>query len=81
MISSLLKVVVAPAIGLALFRLAGITPEDYMPGLIILAAPTAVLVHILSTQLGGDPDYAPPAKAFCTILSGFTYAFWLAVGR
>ncbi|MCD4674585.1 MAG: AEC family transporter, partial [Desulfobacula sp.] len=80
LISSLLKVIVTPAIGFALFKLLSIPLEDYLPGLIILASPTATLTYIMAKEIGGDPDFAVAAISICTIFSGVTYSLWLSMG-
>ena len=79
LIASVLKVMIVPAIGLILFRLFSISPEDYLAGLIILAAPTATLTYIMAKEIGGDPDFAVAAISICTILSSVTYSLWLSI--
>ena len=79
MISSLLKVIVTPAIGLVLFKVLSITPTDYLPGLILLSSPTATLSYIMAKEIGGDPDFAVAAISICTIISSLTYGLWLSI--
>jgi predicted permease len=80
MISSFLKVMVAPAIGFVLFKILWVQPEDYLPGLIILSSPSATLTYIMAKEIGGDPDFAVAAISICTIISGLTYGLWLSIG-
>ncbi|WP_457551512.1 AEC family transporter [Desulfobacula sp.] len=80
MISSFLKVIIAPAIGLLLFKFLSVHPDDYIPGLIILCSPTATLTYIMAKEIGGDPDFAVAAISICTIISGLTYGVWLSIG-
>jgi len=80
MVSSFLKVMVAPAIGFLLFKLLSVHPNDYLPGLIILSSPTATLTYIMAKEIGGDPDFAVAAISICTIISGLTYGLWLTIG-
>lgn len=80
MVSCCFKILIAPAAGLLLFTLLSIAPSDYLPGLIILAAPAATLTYIMGKELGGDPDFAVAAISFSTIFSSMTYGFWLSVG-
>lgn len=75
-----LKLIIAPAIGWALFRFFGIAPVDYLPGLILLAAPSATLTYIMAKEMGGDPDFAVAAISICTMLSCLTYGMWLSIG-
>lgn len=78
--SSFLKIILAPAIGFLLFRLFSVTPENYLPGLIILSSPSATLTYIMAKEMGGDPDFAVAAISVCTLLSGATYGLWLSIG-
>jgi hypothetical protein len=80
LISTFLKLILAPAIGFMLFSLISSAPEDYLPGLIILASPTATLAYIMAKEIGGDPDFAVAAISICTILSSLTYTLWLHMG-
>jgi len=80
MVSSFLKVMVAPTIGLVLFKFFSVHPKDYLPGLIILSSPTATLTYIMAKEIGGDPDFAVAAISICTIISGLTYGVWLSIG-
>jgi len=80
LISSFLKLMVIPAIGLLLFKIFSVLPIDYLPGLIILASPSATLTYIMAKEMGGDPDFAVAAISICTILSGLTYGLWLSIG-
>ena len=80
MVSCFLKVMMTPAIGLILFKLFSIDPSDYLPGLIILASPTATLTYIMAREIGGDSDFAVAAISISTIFSSVTYGLWLAIG-
>ncbi|MDA3919020.1 MAG: AEC family transporter [Deltaproteobacteria bacterium] len=80
MVSCFLKVIMTPAIGLILFKLFSINPSDYLPGLIILASPTATLTYIMAREIGGDSDFAVAAISISTIFSSATYGLWLTMG-
>jgi len=80
MVSCFLKVIMTPAIGLILFKLFSIDPLDYLPGLIILASPTATLTYIMAREIGGDSDFAVAAISISTIISSVTYGLWLTMG-
>ncbi|MBU1344392.1 MAG: AEC family transporter [Proteobacteria bacterium] len=80
LIATFLKLILAPAIGIVLFKWFSILPEDYLPGLIILASPTATLTYIMAKEIGGDPDFAVAAISICTIFSSVTYGVWLSLG-
>ena len=75
----LLKLVVMPAVGLGLFLLWGVSTQDFLPGLILLATPTATVAYVLARQMKGDADFAVVAISLSTLLSALTYTGWLAV--
>ncbi len=76
---SALKLMGLPIIGLLIFKLLGATPEDYLPGIILLASPTATVTYVMAREMKGDPDFANGAISLCTILSAGTFIFWLAL--
>ena len=78
--TSVLKLLMMPAMGLVLYKLFGFSASDFIPGLIVLAAPSATLVYIMSEQIGGDPDLAVAAISISTLMSGITYGIWLSAG-
>ncbi|MCP4690436.1 MAG: AEC family transporter [Desulfobacterales bacterium] len=77
--SSLLKLVFLPGLGVLLFRAAGLGPAEYLPGLILLASPTATIVYVMAREMGGDPDFAVAAVSASTLLSAVTFTLWLIV--
>ncbi len=79
LIATFIKLILAPAIGMLLFRVFSIAPEHYLPGLIILSSPTATLSYIMAKEIGGDPDFAVAVISICTLLSSLTYGFWLSM--
>ena len=72
-----LKLFLLPAVGLLLFRLAGVDAQTFAPGLILLAAPTATLTYVMAREMGGHIDLAVASISLTTILSAFSYALWL----
>ena len=77
MLVAILKLILLPAAGLLLFRLAGVSAETFAPGLILLAAPTATLTYVMAREMGGHIDLAVASISLTTILSAFSYAMWL----
>jgi len=77
--SCILKLVVLPGAGLVMFIIFEEAPEDYLPCMILLAAPTATLVYIMAQETKNDKDFAVAAISMSTLLSGFTIAFWILV--
>ena len=50
-----------------------------MPGIILLASPTATVTHVMAKEMrGGDPDFAKATISLCAILSVGTFIFRLA---
>jgi predicted permease len=77
--SSLIKLILLPAIALGLFVLWDIPGSQRVPILIILASPTATVTYVMAGEMGGDKDLAAANISLCTILSLFTFLFWLHV--
>ena len=76
----MIKLIMLPACGLILFHGFHISPEDYMPGLILLASPTATVTYVMAKELNGDPEFAVAAISASTLLSAGTFGFWLMIG-
>ena len=77
--SSILKLVLLPGVGFFLFRLFDINLQDYLPGLILLASPTATLTYVMAREMNGDSDFAVAALSCCTLLSVVTFSIWLHI--
>ncbi len=77
--SSFMKLMILPCIGFALYLISGSTPQDYLPGLILLASPTATVTFIMAKEMGGDADFAVTAISINTILSSLTFCLWLNI--
>jgi len=71
------KLIVLPAMGLALFRLLGIQPVDYMPALILLACPSATLIYTMAGEMDGDMELAVITISASTLLSALSLSWWL----
>jgi hypothetical protein len=76
-----LKLVVLPAAGLLLFRLLGVPEAGFLPGFILLAAPSATVSYVMALELGGSPGQASAAVSTSTLLSSATYVVWLGFLR
>jgi hypothetical protein len=77
--SSILKLILLPGLGFFLYRMFDIKLQDYLPGLILLAAPTATLTYVMAKEMNGDSDFAVAALSFCTLLSAVTFSIWLHI--
>ena len=71
------KLGLLPATGLALFVMAGIPARDYLPALILLAAPTATVCYVMARELHGDSEFAVVAISLGTLASAVTFSIWL----
>ena len=77
--SSILKLILLPGVGFFLYRWFDIKLQDYLPGLILLASPTATLTYVMAKEMDGDSDFAVAALSCCTLLSAVTFFIWLHV--
>ncbi len=77
--SSTTKLFLMPGLGYITFRALGFPPGEYLPGLILLASPSATISYVMAKEMKGDPDLAVIAISFSTLLSALTYTFWLNV--
>ena len=73
------KILALPLAGLILFSIFKITPADYLPGLILLATPTATVAYVMSKEMHGDEAFAVAAISTSTIFSAVSYLVWLTV--
>lgn len=72
-----IKLVLLPGIGTALYLLWGLAPEVYVPGVILLASPSATVCFVMAVEMGGDADFAVTAISLSTLLSAVTFSLWL----
>ena len=77
--SSTIKLFLLPGLGYLAFRALGFPPAEYLPGLILLASPTATISYVMAKEMKGDPDLAVMTISTSTLLSSLTYTFWLNV--
>ncbi len=56
-----------------------VTHVDYLPALILLATPAATTTYVFAKEMDGDTPLAASIISLGTILSGFTYIFWLGM--
>jgi malate permease and related proteins len=74
-----IKVLVLPVTGLILFLMLDVRVEEYLPGLILLATPTATVAYVMAKEMHGDDQFAVAAISTSTIVSAFTYLIWLTM--
>ena len=74
-----LKLIALPTSGLIMFKLMSLSAGNYLPGMILLASPTATVTYVMAREMKGNPDFANAAISLCTILSAGTFIFWLTL--
>ncbi|UCG12888.1 MAG: AEC family transporter [Deltaproteobacteria bacterium] len=79
LVISVFKLLLLPACGLILFYLLGFEKKDYLPALILLAAPTATVSYVMASEMAGDADLATAAISVTTLVSALTFIAWLGV--
>lgn len=77
--SSFMKLILLPGLGYALYRLFNMALHDYLPGLILLATPTATITYVMAKEMEGDTDFAVAALSFSTLLSAATFSIWFHI--
>ena len=77
--TSVMKLILLPGLGLIFYRSCGLALQDYLPGLILLASPSATLTYVMAKEMNGDTDFAVAAISISTMLSAITFTIWLTL--
>lgn len=77
--SSFMKLILLPGLGFIFYRMFDIDYQSYLPGLILLASPTATITYVMAKEMNGDTDFAVAALSTCTMLSAITFSIWLHI--
>jgi hypothetical protein len=77
--ASLFKVVLMPAMGLVIYYFVGVEVAEFLPGLILLASPTASIAYVMAVEMGGSPELASASVSIGTLASLITYVGWLSL--
>jgi predicted permease len=80
LVISVFKLMLLPALGLMLLYLSRLSQVEYLPGLILLASPTATVSYVMASEMGGDPDLSTAAISVSTLASALTFTLWLGLG-
>jgi predicted permease len=75
-IISIMKLMVLPFISYLFCYFYAIPPREALPGIILLATPTATTSFILANELGGNTELASGAITLSTLLSPLVFVFW-----
>jgi malate permease and related proteins len=74
-----LKLIVVPGIGIGLYHWLGLSPARFLPGLILLASPTATITYVMAGEMEGSTELASAAVSMNTLLSAGTFVLWLGI--
>lgn len=77
--TGIMKLVLLPGLGFILYKISGLASADYLPGLILLASPTATVTYVMAKEMNGDADFAVAAISTSTLLSAVTFIVWLNI--
>ena len=80
-IVAIMKLMVLPSLSFLFCYLYAIPLRDALPGIILLATPTATTSFILANQIGGDTELASGVITLSTLLSPFAFIFWAYIVR
>jgi predicted permease len=72
-----IKLGLLPAVGLMLYVLSGLPADLYLPGLILLATPSATASYVMAMEMNGDVEFAAAAISVSTLLSAVSFSAWL----
>lgn len=78
--SSALKLLLLPALALLFYTALAERADNYLPGLILLASPTATIVYVMAQEMKNDTQLAVATISLSTLLSVLTFSFWIMVG-
>jgi len=77
---TLLKLLLLPGLSVLFCWFFSIPYRDGLPGIILLATPTATTSYIMARELDGDRDLASGAITLSTLVSPITYVLWASAG-
>jgi malate permease and related proteins len=78
---TILKLMVLPLLPFLYGKFYALPLRDLLPGIILLATPTAITAYVLAKEMGGDPDLASSAITLSTLMSPLAFVFWTYVAR
>jgi hypothetical protein len=74
-----LKLLVLPGVGLLMYLWFELPSSQFLPGLILLASPTATITYVMASEMHGSVGLATAAVSMNTLLSALTFIFWLSL--
>lgn len=79
LLSGLVKLIICPVLGLILYRIMDLSTFQFLPGLILLASPTATITYVMGSEMHGSTELASAAISVNTLLSCVTFIIWLTL--
>jgi hypothetical protein len=76
--AGILKLLILPAFGLLLYGVLRVPAAQFVPGLILLASPTATVTYVMASEMQGSTELATSAVTMNTLASCVTFIFWLS---
>jgi malate permease and related proteins len=76
--AGILKLLVLPVLGLLFYGVLRVPAVQLLPGLILLASPTATVTYVMASEMQGSTDLASAAVTMNTLASCLTFIFWLS---
>jgi len=77
--AGVMKLILLPGIGYLMYRICDVTVAAYLPGIILLASPTATVTYVMAKEMQGDSKLAVATISVSTLLSAITFTLWLTV--
>ena len=77
--AGVMKLFLLPGIGYLLYRIWDVAAAAYLPGIILLASPTATVTYVMAKEMQGDSELAVATISVSTLLSAITFTLWLNV--
>jgi len=77
--AGVMKLILLPGIGYLMYRICDVTVAAYLPGIILLASPTATVTYVMAKEMKGDSELAVATISVSTLLSAITFTLWLTV--
>jgi malate permease and related proteins len=71
------KLVALPLLGLFAYRGLGLVAGQFLPGLILLACPTATVAYVMAAEMKGSPELASAVVSTNTLASCLAFILWL----
>ncbi|RJR17471.1 MAG: AEC family transporter [Desulfobacteraceae bacterium] len=79
LLSGFLKLIAGPLMGLVTYKMMGISVSEFLPGIILLASPTATITYVMGSEMHGSIELASAAISVNTLLSCITFILWLTL--